>query len=228
MFAALTSSAFCEEVNTVSLLMRAVSLRAVVLALYGTGGKFSRLCLFRFFGRCFRISKLEHQINEEIRDREVRLIDADGTQLGVMSAKDALKIAEEKDLDLVKIAPQAVPPVCRVMDYGKFRFEQDKREKEARKNQHVVDIKEVRMTPGIDVHDFNVKVNNAIRFLKAGNKVKTVIRFKGRELAHTSIGAELLERFAENCAEYATVEKPAKLEGRQMIMFLAAKANKPS
>lgn len=145
-----------------------------------------------------------------------------------MSAKDALKIAEEKDLDLVKIAPQAVPPVCRVMDYGKFKFEQDKREKEARKNQHVVDIKEVRMTPGIDVHDFNVKVNNAIRFLKAGNKVKTVIRFKGRELAHTAIGNTLLDRFAENCAEYATVEKAPKLEGRQMIMFLAAKANKPS
>ncbi len=184
--------------------------------------------LFSLFGRCFRISKLEHQINEEIRDREVRLIDADGTQLGVMSAKDALKIAEEKDLDLVKIAPQAVPPVCRVMDYGKFKFEQDKREKEARKNQHVVDIKEVRMTPGIDVHDFNVKVNNAIRFLKAGNKVKTVIRFKGRELAHTSIGNTLLDRFAESCAEYATVEKAPKLEGRQMIMFLAAKANKPS
>lgn len=184
--------------------------------------------LFSLFGRCFRISKLEHQINEEIRDREVRLIDADGTQLGVMSAKEALKIAEEKDLDLVKIAPQAVPPVCRVMDYGKFKFEQDKREKEARKNQHVVDIKEVRMTPGIDVHDFNVKVNNAIRFLKAGNKVKTVIRFKGRELAHTSIGNTLLDRFAESCAEYASVEKAAKLEGRQMIMFLAAKTNKPS
>lgn len=156
------------------------------------------------------------------------MIGPDGDQLGIMPLKEAMHIAEEKDLDLVKIAPQATPPVCRIMDYGKFRFEQDKREKEARKNQHVVDIKEVRMTPGIDVHDFNVKMNNAIRFLKSGNKVKAVVRFKGRELAHTSIGTGLLQRFAEGCAEYANVEKMPKLEGRQMIMFLSSKANKPS
>ena len=196
------------------------------MALYCAGDRFGRLRFLSFLGRCFRISKLEHQINEEIRDKEIRLIGDDGAQLGIMSAKEALQIAEEKDLDLVKIAPQAVPPVCRVMDYGKFRFEQDKREKEARKNQHVVDIKEVRMTPGIDVHDFNVKVNSALRFLKAGNKVKTVVRFKGRELAHTAIGQTLLERFAEACTDFANVEKAPKLEGRQMIMFLAAKANK--
>ena len=181
-----------------------------------------------FCGRCCQISKLEHQINEEIRDKEVRLIGTDGEQLGIMPVAEAMRIADEKELDLVKIAPQAKPPVCRVMDYGKFRFEQDKREKEQRKNQHVIEIKEVRMTPGIDVHDFNVKMNNAQRFLKSGNKVKVVVRFKGRELAHTSIGLELLKRFADGCTELANVEKQPKLEGRQMIMFLSSKTNKPS
>ncbi len=166
---------------------------------------------------------MDHQINEEIRDREVRLVSAEGEQLGIMSGKEALALADEKGLDLVKIAPKATPPVCRIMDYGKFKFEQEKREKEARKNQKIVDIKEVRMTPGIDTHDFNVKMNNAIRFLKSGDKVKVTVRFKGRELAHTSIGNTLHARFAEGCAEYATVEKQPKLEGRQMIMFLAPK-----
>lgn len=179
--------------------------------------------LFVLRWRCLRISRLDHQINEEIRDREVRLVSAEGEQLGIMSGKDALALADEKGLDLVKIAPKATPPVCRIMDYGKFKFEQEKREKEARKNQKVVDIKEVRMTPGIDTHDFNVKMNNAIRFLKSGDKVKVTVRFKGRELAHTSIGNTLHARFAEGCAEYATVEKQPKLEGRQMIMFLAPK-----
>lgn len=166
---------------------------------------------------------MDHQINEEIRDREIRLVSAEGEQLGLMSADEALAMADEQGLDLVKIAPKAVPPVCRIMDYGKFKFEQEKREKEARKNQKVVDTKEIRMTPGIDTHDFNVKVNNAIKFLKSGDKVKVTVRFKGRELAHTSIGNTLQERFAEGCAEFATVEKQAKLEGRQMIMFLAPK-----
>ncbi len=136
---------------------------------------------------------------------------------------EANKLAEESGLDLVKIAPQAVPPVCRIMDYGKFKFEQDKREKEARKNQRVIDIKEVRMTPSIDVHDFEVKMNSAIRFLKSGCKVKVVVRFKGRELAHTNLGTDLLKRFSEGCAEFCNVEKIPKLEGRQMIMFLSSK-----
>ncbi|MEG2378363.1 MAG: translation initiation factor IF-3, partial [Clostridia bacterium] len=134
---------------------------------------------------------MEHQINEEIRDREVRLIGDDGEQLGVVTGENAMALADEKGMDLVKIAPKATPPVCKIMDYGKFKFEQDKREKEARKNQKVVDIKEIRMTPGIDVHDFDVKINNAIRFLKTGDKVKVTVRFKGRELAHTSIGNTL-------------------------------------
>ncbi len=136
---------------------------------------------------------------------------------------EANRMAEESGLDLVKIAPQAVPPVCRIMDYGKFKFEQDKREKEARKNQRVIDVKEVRMTPSIDVHDFEVKMNNAIRFLKSGCKVKVVVRFKGRELAHTNLGTDLLKRFSEGCAEFCNVEKIPKLEGRQMIMFLSSK-----
>jgi translation initiation factor IF-3 len=184
------------------------------------------LCRLRFFKfwRCFCISKIEHQINGEIRDKEIRLISAQGEQLGIMSAREAMRIAEEQDLDLVKIAPQAKPPVCRIMDYGKFKFEQDKREREARKNQRVIEIKEIRMSPGIDVHDFNVKARKALTFLKSGDKVKAVVRFKGRELAHTNIGLDLLKRFAETCAEYSNIEKPPKLEGRHMSMFLSPKA----
>ena len=168
----------------------------------------------------------ELQINEEIRDKEIRVIGADGSQLGLMSARDAQKLAAEKDLDLVKIAPQAVPPVCKIMDYGKYCFEQAKREKEARKNQHVVDIKEVRLSLNIDTHDFNTKLNNATKFIKHGDKVKVSIRFRGREMGHPEIGLETMNRFAEACAEFASVEKPAKLEGRNMLMFLAPKSNK--
>ena len=135
----------------------------------------------------FHISKLEHQLNEEIRDKEIRVIGADGAQLGIMSSADAQRMAYEKDLDLVKIAPNAVPPVCKIMDYGKFRFEQLKKEKEAKKNQRVVEIKEVRMSPNIDTNDFNVKLKNAQKFLKEGNRVKVTVRFRGREMAHTSI-----------------------------------------
>ena len=170
---------------------------------------------------------MEHQINDEIRDKEVRLIDADGSQLGVMPIAKALEAASAKNLDLVKIAPNAVPPVCRVMDYGKFRFEQAKREKEARKNQHVVEIKEIRLSPGIDVNDFNVKVNHAKRFLKDGNKVKVSVRFRGREVTHSSIGLDLLHRFSDSCADIGSTEKAPKLEGRQMIMFLAPKKDAP-
>ena len=169
---------------------------------------------------------MEHQINEEIRDKEVRLIADNGDQLGIVSSKEALEIAIEKGMDLVKIAPQAQPPVCRIMDYGKYRFEQAKREKEARKNQRVVEIKEIRLTPGIVVGDLNTKVKNACKFLKGGDKVKVSVRFRGREVTHSSLGLDLLQRFAELCTEVGTVEKAPKLEGRQMHMFLAPKKDK--
>ena len=161
-----------------------------------------------------------HELNEEISDKEIRLIGSEGEQLGIMSAQKALEVAIERGMDLVKIAPQAQPPVCRIMDYGKFRFEQAKREKEARKNQRVMEIKEIRLSPGIDVNDLNVKVGHARRFLKGGDKVKVSVRFRGREVTHSSLGLDLLQRFAELCTEVGTVEKAPKLEGRQMLMFL--------
>ena len=154
------------------------------------------------------------------------MVGEDGEQLGLMSAKDALHLAEEKDLDLVKIAPTAVPPVCRIMDYGKFRFEQSKREKEARKNQHVVELKEVRLGLNTDIGDFNTKVRHAHRFLDEGNKVKVSIRFRGRELGHPEIGYAAMNRFGEACAEFGVVERAAKMEGRHMMMFLAPKPSK--
>ena len=169
------------------------------------------------------ISKLDHQLNEEIRDKEIRVIGHDGAQLGIMSPADALRIADEREMDLVKISPNATPPVCKIMDYGKFRFEQTKKEKEARKNQRVVEVKEVRMSPGIDTNDFNVKLKNAQKFLKEGNRVKVTVRFRGREMAHTNIGEQLLKKFGEDCAEVATVEKNPKLDGRHMSMFLSPK-----
>ena len=172
------------------------------------------------------ISKQELQINEEIRDKEIRVIDSEGGQLGIMSSAQALEMAAAKNLDLVKIAPQATPPVCKIMDYGKYRFEQAKREKEARKNQHIVDIKEVRLSLNIDTHDFNTKLNHTQRFIKSGDKVKVSIRFRGREMGHPELGTEIMKKFAESCQEFAVVEKPAKLEGRSMIMFLAPKTNK--
>ena len=154
------------------------------------------------------------------------MIGADGSQLGIMTSSDALALAEEKDLDLVKIAPNAVPPVCKIMDYGKFRFEQLKKEKEAKKNQRVVEVKEIRMSPSIDTNDLNTKVKNAMKFLNDGNRVKVTVRFRGREMAHTSLGEVLLKQFGESCAEVATVEKGAKLEGRNMSMFLSPKNSK--
>ena len=146
--------------------------------------------------------------------------------LGIMSAAEALDKAAEADLDLVKISPNAVPPVCRLMDYGKFRFEQAKREKEAKKNQKVMEIKEIRLSMNIDTGDFNTKVNHALKFLRDGNKVKVSIRFRGREMAHTDNGLVIMQRFAEACTENGQVEKAAKLEGRQMLMFLVPKASK--
>lgn len=162
-------------------------------------------------------------INEEIRDKEIRLIGPDGAQLGVVSAKEALKMADEHNLDLVKIAPQAKPPVCKIMDYGKHKFELAKREKEARKNQKVINIKEVRLSPNIDDHDFNTKVNQGIKFLKSGDKVKVSVRFRGREITHTAMGKDLLLKVQSAVEEYGTVEKGIKLEGRSMAMFISPK-----
>lgn len=181
-----------------------------------------------FFWRCFRISSIAHQINEEIRDKEVRLISATGEQMGIMSSRAAYDEALKAGLDLVKISPKAVPPVCKVMDYGKFRFEQSKREKEARKNQHVVEIKEIRMSPGIDVGDFNTKLRNAHKFLGEGNRVKVTVRFRGREMAHTDIGENLLRRFAEESTEVAVMDKKPILDGRHMTMLLSPKTSKDS
>ena len=154
------------------------------------------------------------------------MIGPDGAQLGIMSARDALNLAAEKNLDLVKIAPQAQPPVCKIIDYGKYRVEQAKRVKEAKKNQRVVETKEIRLSLNIDTHDFETKQNHATRFLGEGNKVKVSIRFRGREFGHPEIGKEIMERFAEYCSEFASVEKPAKMEGRNMLMFLAPKSSK--
>jgi translation initiation factor IF-3 len=182
--------------------------------------------VFIIFWRCFRINDKELLINEEIRDKELRVIDNDGSQLGIMSARDAQKLANEKNLDLVKIAPNATPPVCKIMDYGKYKFEQTKREKEARKNQKVVEVKEVRMSLNIDTHDFNTKANNAMKFLKSGDKVKVSVRFRGREMAHTKLGEELLVRFAEQCSEFGVVEKQPKMEGRSIAMFVSPKPTK--
>jgi len=172
------------------------------------------------------IAKLEHQLNDEIREKEVRLIGADGAQLGIMSSSEANTMAEEQGLDLVMISPNAVPPVCKIMDYSKFCFDQKKREKEAKKNQKVVEVKEIRMSPSIDTNDFNTKVKNAQKFLKEGNRVKVSVRFRGREMAHTNLGEKLLMDFAEACTEMATMEKNPKLEGRFMGMFLAPKNSK--
>ena len=156
----------------------------------------------------------------------MRLIDENGTQLGIMSSEAALKVAIDKGYDLVKIAPGSNPPVCRIMDYGKFRFEQMKREKEAKRNQHVTEVKEVRMSPSIGENDFNTKVRSGQKFLKDGARVKVSIRFRGREMAHTNLGSELLDKYAQECAEFATVDSHAKLEGRVMSRFLSPKPNK--
>ena len=177
--------------------------------------------------RCLAISKQELQINEEIRDREVLVIDADGEKKGVMSARDAQKLAYDQNLDLVKIAPQATPPVCRVMDYGKYCFEQQKREKEARKNQRIVEIKEIRMFSAIDTHDFETKVAQGKKFLQGGDKVKVSVRFRKRAIAHPHLGEELLDRYRDEIGDVAVVDKPPKMEGRAIVMFMSPKQNKP-
>ena len=163
-------------------------------------------------------------INEEIRDREVRVVDQNGEQLGVMSGRDALALAEERQLDLVKIAPQARPPVCKLMDYGKYRFEQSKKEREFRKNQKVITVKEVRLSATIEDHDVDVKFKNAVKFLKDGNKVKVTIRFRGRQITHSEIGRQVMNEFAERIKEYGTVDKAPQIEGRNMSMFISPRA----
>ncbi len=202
--------------------------------MYCCAGFYARFFIFKmfrhyfvsYFRRCFNIASLAHQINEEIRDKEIRLIGEDGVQLGIMSSAEALEIAAERGLDLVKLSPGSVPPVCKIMDYGKYRFEQSKKEKEARRNQRVIEVKEIRMTPGIGANDFNVKLKNAMRFLADGNRIKVSVRFRGREMTHTDIGADLLKKFADECSEVAVMDKNPKLEGRNMTMFLSPKNTK--
>lgn len=162
-------------------------------------------------------------INEQIRDKEIRLIGENGEQLGVMSAKDAMKLAKEAELDLVKIAPTAKPPVCKIIDYGKYRYELARKEKEAKKKQKTIDIKEVRLSPNIDGNDLKTKVNAARKFIEKGDKVKVTLRFRGREMAHIHASKHILDDFAEQLSDIAVVEKPAKLEGRSMMIFLTEK-----
>lgn len=174
--------------------------------------------------RCFHIANQDYLINEEITAPEIRLISDSGEQLGLMSAEAAMKVAEEREMDLVMIAPTSKPPVCKIMDYGKYRFEQAKREKEAKKNQRVIEIKEIRMSPSIGENDFQTKLRAGQKFLSEGNRLKVTIRFRGREMAHTNLGEQLLKSFAAACAEVASMDKNPKLEGRNMSMFLSPKA----
>ena len=171
----------------------------------------------------YSISKENLRINEEIRAREVRLVSSTNEQLGIMQLRDALRLAAEQTLDLVEVAPLAKPPVCRIMDYGKFRYEQQKREKEARKKQKVITVKEVKVRPNIEDHDFNVKLKNAQRFLQDGDKVKATVMFRGRELSHPELGRQVLIKMAGLLKDIANVEREPKLEGKNMIMILAAK-----
>ena len=171
--------------------------------------------------RCTTISDL--MINEQIRDKEIRVISEDGEQLGVMSAKEAMKLAKEAGLDLVKIAPAAKPPVCKIIDFGKYRYELARKEKEAKKKQKVIDVKEVRLSPNIEANDLNTKVNAARKFIQKGDKVKVTLRFRGREMAHMASSKKILDDFAEMLTDVAVVEKPPKLEGRSIMMFLTEK-----
>ena len=170
------------------------------------------------------ISNKELQINEQIRDSEVRLIDADGSQVGIVSLKKALDMAAKADLDLVKIADKAKPPVCKIMDYGKYKFDMAKKEKESKKNQHISSVKEVRISMNIDVNDLNTKVNHAKRFADGGDKIKVSMRLKGREMGHTDIGRNLMMKFAEMCGDFADLSKPVALEGKSLSMLLAPKS----
>ena len=181
---------------------------------------------FIYYSEVFYISKDQVQINSAIRDKEVRLIDSDGTMMGIFSAKEAQLKANERDLDLVKIAPNANPPVCKIMDYGKYLYEQSKREKEARKKQTIIEVKEIRLSAKIEEHDFSFKAKNAIKFLEDGDKVKVSIRFRGREIAYAALGRDVMNRFAEAVKEYGKVDKPPTIEGRSMSMILVPHKNK--
>ena len=181
-----------------------------------------------FIRRCATISRDSLRINEEIHIREVRVTSATGEQLGIMPTREALRMAEEQHLDLVEVAPKAKPPVCRIMDFGKYRYEQQKREKEAKKKQKVISIKEVKLRPNIEQHDFDVKLKNALRFVEEGNKVKVTIMFRGRELSHPELGKEVLGRVAEKLGGLVSIERNAKLEGKNMTMIVAPKMQKPS
>jgi translation initiation factor IF-3 len=178
--------------------------------------------VFYFIRRCIPINT-EVMINEEIRDPEVRVIDSDGTQLGIMSSQAALTLAEQKEMDLVKIAAMSKPPVCKIMDYGKYRFEQDKREKEARKNQKVITVKELRLSPVIEEHDVGVRVKNCLKFLADGNKVKVTIRFRGRMLSHSELGLDVMKDFFGRVDDFAVMDKKPVMEGRTMSMMLSPK-----
>ncbi len=162
-------------------------------------------------------------VNEQIRDREVRLIGENGEQLGIMSAKEAYKMAQDAELDLVKVAPNAKPPVCKIIDYGKYRYEQNRKEKEAKKKQKTIEVKEVRLTPNIDSNDLNTKMGAARKFLERGDKVKVSLRFRGREMSHMNQSKVILDEFAESLQDIATIDKPSKVEGRNLVMFLSAK-----
>ena len=174
---------------------------------------------------CFTISKKDLQVNEEIMDKEIRLIGKKGEQLGIVPIEKALQLAYSENLDLVKISPIANPAVCKIMNYGKFKFEQTKKEKETKKNQKTMEIKEIRLSINIDVNDFNTKVRKAMKFLKSGNRVKLCVRFKGREMYRTDSGLELIEKFKNKCENFATSDKPAKIEGRNIIFILIPKSN---
>jgi translation initiation factor IF-3 len=173
----------------------------------------------------WKVISTEHLVNEEIRAREVRLIGSNGEQLGIKPLREALQIAADLNLDLVNVAPNAKPPVCRIMDYGKYRYEMQKKEKEARKNQKIVDIKEVRFSATIDEHDFQTKLRNVMKFLRDGDKVKLTVRFRGREITHAEIGQKVLERVAQEVQDICSVERKPKLEGRSMIMILTPKSS---
>ena len=225
LFVWFSSSIICRSrADSSQILAAASGLEKVcsAAAFYG-----SRFCysLYVLYGRCIPIASSnskELEINERIRDKEIRLIGADGSQMGIMSPRDALRMAMDQDLDLVKVAPQAKPPVCKILDYGKYRFEMQKREKEAKKNQKVVEVKEIRLSLNIDTNDFNTKVNQAAKFLAQGHKLKVSIRFRGREMAHTNLGLEVEKRFADALPD-AQVDKAPKLEGRSMQMFMSPK-----
>lgn len=184
------------------------------------GESFCTFFIFTFW-RCSVISAKELLINDDIRAKEVRMFDENNAPMGIMELNNAKTYAYDKGLDLVLIAPQAAPPVCRAMDYGKYRYERDKKEKEAKKKQQSVEVKEVQLSCRIDTHDFNTKANRAIKFLSEGNKVRVCLRYKGREMAHQDLGREMMAKFQEACAQYSTVDKKPIMEGRQLTMFLA-------